>query len=454
MRALLVLVAACWLAGHAHAEGVVSTGLNYLASGQSGTGVAASTWAGAVANYCTRFTTVTGGAPCDAQNITGGVPPNASACGADIFTTNPQGAWIFYTNVSCSTTPAGCPPNSSLVGGQCVCDTGYSPNEDATACVAPSPETLCKAGNVIASPGGDIYSVPRLTTFVCDGTCAARAKAAAEMGGKFWAWGPLVLTGGLCNPNDPTIVGNPDPPTPDPLKPGYCPGTVNGVEVQVPCKTTATGKETKIESAATPASGASAAGTGTTTQRTETRCTDGVCTTTTTTVNSRPDGTSDTTKREEQSDEKSICEENPQLAMCKEGRFGGTCGGSFSCDGDAIQCAIAREQHVRNCAFFQPAGALAAEGESLLSTGGARPAEHPWLSPVTRSFGSGFGAESNLIGAGACPADLTVPVPGRPSLVISFTPLCGAASWLGNLLVGITALACIGIVFIGGKRGA
>lgn len=47
----------------------------------------------------------------------------------------------------------------------------------------------------------------------------------------------------------------------------------------------------------------------------------------------------------------SFCASNPSTPLCKTSSWGGSCG-AFACDGDAVQCAIAREQHTRNCALF------------------------------------------------------------------------------------------------------
>src|SRR5690606_10865770 len=49
---------------------------------------------------------------------------------------------------------------------------------------------------------------------------------------------------------------------------------------------------------------------------------------------------------------KGFCEENPNSPQCKESSFGGSCQANFACDGDAIQCAIAKEQHIRACKLF------------------------------------------------------------------------------------------------------
>lgn len=326
--------------------------------------------------------------------------------------------------------------------------------QDAVCEVEPPPEELCKQGNLVTSP--TVLSVPRLTTFVCLNGCYSRAQMAAEdSAGKAWVWGPFEVTRGgvTCDGSDDPIAGGTSdpPPLPDVSKPGECPGTVNGQTVYVPCSSTSTGSSSTTEKASTPSPGASAVPGDRETTRTETTCKDGVCSTTTTSTTTHGDGSSSSQKETKDTPQKAFCEENPNLSICKTSSVGGSCG-SFSCTGDAIQCAIARASFDSRCEFFNPSGGLADEGASILASGPGAPEEHPINSPTTVDMSGGFTATSNLIGSGSCPADLSVPVPGRAPLVIGFAPLCGAAGWLGNLLVALTALACVGIVFVGGSN--
>jgi hypothetical protein len=46
---------------------------------------------------------------------------------------------------------------------------------------------------------------------------------------------------------------------------------------------------------------------------------------------------------------------------------------------------------------------------------------------------------------------MSVPVSHFGSVTLPFSKLCGPADVLGNVLVAITALACIGIVFVRGS---
>lgn len=310
-------------------------------------------------------------------------------------------------------------------------------------CGSPTPPpATCSKGAELA-PSSTVWETSALTTSVCKDGCAGRARAAAEhSNGKFYVWGPFVATGGTCAGSNPAAPGE---PAPSGSKPGYCPGTVNGTAVQVPCDKVKTESVSSSSSSASSPSGA-ASGAGTTI--TTTTCTGaGSCTTTTTTTTTKSDGTSETKTEEKPTEEKSFCDQNPALPICQEGKFGGSCSAGFQCAGDAVQCSIARELHQRNCEFFAPSDASAVG--TAAAAAGARPVDHPGQLPDTRALTFD---QSPLIGAGSCPADLTVSMgAGLPPVVVAFGGLCEVAGWLGNLLVALTALACLGIVFVKGS---
>jgi hypothetical protein len=85
----------------------------------------------------------------------------------------------------------------------------------------------------------------------------------------------------------------------------------------------------------------------------------------------------------------------------------------------------------------------------VASTKGIHPDDHPWMTPDEHNLSSGFD-QTNLIG-GSCPSDMSVQVSHFGNVSIPFSQLCGPAGALGNILVGLTALCCLGIVFVRGK---
>lgn len=129
--------------------------------------------------------------------------------------------------------------------------------------------------------------------------------------------------------------------------------------------------------------------------------------------------------------------------------FGGACGSGFTCKGDAIQCAIAKDQLIRNCSTLEPDSAGSAFGAA--SAAGLRPSDHPYLNGTTVVMSGSTFDQTNIL-SGSCPGDQSFAVSAAfPSVVIPFSKMCTPAAWLGNILVGVTALVCLGIVFVRGN---
>lgn len=168
-----------------------------------------------------------------------------------------------------------------------------------------------------------------------------------------------------------------------------------------------------------------------------TTCKDGKCTTT------NPDGSTD------EKPEQEFCKENPEAPQCKKSNWGGSCG-SFTCDGDAIQCAIAREQHQRNCKLFDektshPAYQAAVDGTDEQSADKLK-AKAEQISVAANLDQSGFGW------AKGCPPDPEIALGFvQQSFTIPFSRICGPLEALSLAGVGITLLGCL-VWVIGGKK--
>lgn len=238
--------------------------------------------------------------------------------------------------------------------------------------------------------------------------------------------------------------------------PGTCPGTVNGTQVWVPCSRTATASTTVDTSTSTA---------GITTD-TNTVCdkgpsgqlngnADGTCTTTTVTTTTNPDGTTKTNSNITQQPLGDYCKTNPSDSACKSSQassFGGSCDGSFTCEGDAATCAIARATNQTQCAMaklntvddtLKNIGQTATDGSSPQGTG------HPRDNKTTLSVGS-FNT-TNPYG-GTCPADTTLGA-GPISVTIPFSSICGVLQMMGSILVALTLLASARFVVGGSGTG-
>jgi hypothetical protein len=159
-------------------------------------------------------------------------------------------------------------------------------------------------------------------------------------------------------------------------------------------------------------------------------------------VTTNPDGTTSTETA------KTVAPKVPAEDPAKEpdpSTFAGSCAGaaaSISCTGDAVQCAIAREQFKRNCEAFDTSNPNAQRALEAISDGTAGDDDHPARNPNTRVLEF----DQTDIAPGSCPGDRVIGV-GKTQVTIPFSQLCTAVGWLSNLLVGLTALACMGIVF-------
>lgn len=94
---------------------------------------------------------------------------------------------------------------------------------------------------------------------------------------------------------------------------------------------------------------------------------DGTVVVVTTTEKTNPDGTKETKTESKTVSQTSYCAENPTAAQCKaatDSDISGACD-AVACKGDAIQCAMAKEQARRNCEWFKENADWKAKGEAL-----------------------------------------------------------------------------------------
>lgn len=131
--------------------------------------------------------------------------------------------------------------------------------------------------------------------------------------------------------------------------------------------------------------------------------------------------------------------------------FGGTCDTGFTCDGDAIQCAIAYEQHRTDCKIFNPDKDVnSVVNKALAGTDGfnmdALRANSEKIT-VSNFDQTGFGWGR------ACPADpvISLDFGGHTEFSIPFSRICGPLSVLSLAGVGITLLGSL-IWVLGGKN--
>ena len=176
-------------------------------------------------------------------------------------------------------------------------------------------------------------------------------------------------------------------------------------------------------------------------------CVGAICTTVTKYFDGR--GNEVGSKTDEMS-EQDYCAKNPMATQCKKGSFGGACGAGFQCEGDAVQCALAKEVHQRNCQWFQdPPQAMKDAGATALA-GGDHPAWQTYSNADSQTVSlSALLNTSNPMGNG-CPSDRVVVVNGS-SYLLPMSQLCPHLELVGKCVVAMCMVVAAGIVFRKGE---
>lgn len=357
-----------------------------------------------------------------------------------------------------------CPANSTLSGTVCNCNSGYV--EDGNACVVQQTPEEQHCASINGSPVKASWTTtnPSLSTrTICMSNAgySCTATVTGDICGSMGEGQPYLCHGGgvsggsgggtTCTPSPepdaPPPLGAPETDWPDAPSPGMCPGTVNGVAVNVPCSSTSTKGTTTSESND---------GEGNTTQKTENKTTTcnaaGSCTTTITTTTTVNGGTPKTTSSSTTQGKGEFCAGNPGSKECGDGdgsSFGGNCEASFVCTGDAVQCAMAKEQHRRSCELFEKDSderqaylADKAKGQAGTDQTGDLPGNQ------TVNIGPGDFDSSDAIGGAQCITDKTVVIAGR-SVSIPLSGMCPYLAYLGQLLVVVGYLLAARILIRG-----
>lgn len=323
--------------------------------------------------------------------------------------------------------PVQCPSGQTRdsASNTCLCDSGFNPG-----------------GQMVT---GDVYTAcySGCTLLLTKGWYDSKLN-------KTWGYG-WTQTGSKCSVSDNPVLGNSDADSQAASKcgVGLCPGTVNGQSVCVACsapKETTTTKDSSQE-VNTPSSGASSASTSTTSGTSSTKCDGDKCTTTTTTTTVNPDGSKSdktTTKEEPKQD---FCTDNPKSSICSQGTWGGSCG-SFSCDGDAVQCAQAKGSWELACSLkVEQTDATVQAGNAAISRTDEAVIKSQ-LAGASVAFDLASRLDSTaLFGTpGACPADATVSLSTGP-VTLPFSRMCGQLNLIGVAMMGLAYLIAAFIVF-------
>jgi len=125
-----------------------------------------------------------------------------------------------------------------------------------------------------------------------------------------------------------------------------------------------------------------------------------------------------------------------------EGSFSGSCVANFQCEGDAIQCAIAQEQHKRNCNMFDEKNDESNLYEQEKNKEGNQTKD---LENNKEIDINGKIDTSNVLGGGSCINDLSISVMGR-FVTLPISRICPYLTILGNILISISMLVALRII--------
>ncbi|MBV7540000.1 virulence factor TspB C-terminal domain-related protein [Acidovorax sp. sic0104] len=138
-----------------------------------------------------------------------------------------------------------------------------------------------------------------------------------------------------------------------------------------------------------------------------------------------------------------FCEENPDSPICKKSTWGGSCAWNFQCDGDAIQCAMAKEQHIRACKLFDDASPESALYESNKNKEGAQTKDLP--GSREESMANRVSTADAFGGGGQCIQDLNIAVMGQ-AVSLPMSKVCPIVGVIGNIMIGVALLLAVRIV--------
>lgn len=400
-----------------------------------------------------------------------------------------------------------CPQNSTASGTQCTCNEGYE-EKNGNSCVLPEPPDPCKGLDqycetlrnksdqwVVNNKKSPSLLCSKPSVFVpviggdssywddrfpgCSRGCLMLPSgfdvSYKDDNDKWITSGSGLHQGSSCSPED--IQDTEDPENPEPQEPelatkpdpncriGDSLQSYNGTKVCLPPKSSSGVTSTENTNN----------GDGTTTEsKTSVTCENGKCTITTEkiTKNNETNTVVNNTKSTTTEDQFEYCAKNPAVGVCQvknptdkepqipgngsgsgtgegededeESEFGGSCDSGFTCEGDAIFCAIAKKQHDNICKLNEDTE------ESALYDKSKKKKEEKVTDDletnITREFSSIN--SSPRFSDSSCVQDLNVTILGT-SVEIPLSTICPWLSNLGYVLVAVAWIMAAAIVMRG-----
>ena len=378
-----------------------------------------------------------------------------------------------------------CPANATQSGSTCTCNAPLV--EESGQCVEPDPcqmlADMCSgsqgktsAFSLSGKKTGVSFTCMSPLSFGGDPLPGCTMGCMAQVGGfttsfqsddgNWVTQGTAKYSGSTCDPSvindlnseaDPEYEPEENPEisnTPDPSCPNGFKGTVNGVSVCVPPK--GSSGITELEEKDN--------GDGTKTNtKTEVKCENGKCevTKSSTTTNTQTNSTVSSSSTTTTVDKADYCSKNSSAGVCKneqgeeegKGSFGGSCQAGFTCKGDAAMCAMAKEQHKRNCETLEedkdPASFINQVKNGTDSQSAKSMQDNAsQINIATQLDKSGYGWSRS------CPANTRIDLSFvSGSFEMPFDKLCGPLKIFSDIALAITALSLlVWLVFAGREK--
>jgi hypothetical protein len=335
------------------------------------------------------------------------------------------------------TSGSSCGAGSVDVGGVCSCPGGLDASGLTCAPPVDPQQELCnalKGTEVYGSiPGNHSPGSTSCNVLGCSATLAGTVLRVKDASGQYVTEGALTFTDQVC-------TYSAESGSVEDSCPGGASGELNGVTVCVPYDPNMNTIESVKATTSTTANGS---GTSSTVTTTNTTCTNGSCNTTSTTV-VNVNGTPSSETKNTQEPQTDFCAKNPNDPQCSnKGSFSGACSAGFTCSGDAVQCAIARELHSQNCKLNAISTESAIYDASKGKTGN-QTTDLPGNEAHT--FGPASFDQTDALGGGSCISDLSIEVLGN-TVTLPTSNVCPYLLWLRSALLAIGAILWIVIVF-------
>jgi len=343
------------------------------------------------------------------------------------------------------------PSNSTYDGsGGFSCNSDFT--ESSGSCVPrATPAAACAEVSSWTNKGMQMAAAGKsLTKIVCfkGQTVNARDAILGYLGNNY-IFGPYVCPGTPCTegPGVATaqVVSNPSQVVSsiDCSRAGGQFGKVNGVDVCIPPAPLA-GNTPGISDAGVKTS-TRPDGSVVSTQA-STACDGSNCTTSTATTTTPPGGTATTATQTDVKPQAAFCSENPSLPMCRDSKYAVTaCSAPPSCDGDPIQCAIARQSWATACALDSTDTAESTAGRSAAAVTGDQSESLPGNRTI--SVGSSSFDQTPIFTSTGM-SDLSVTV-SHSTFSLPLSQVNFVLEMLGNIGVAVSFLASMRITFGG-----